>query len=166
MKEKYPIFKAGIGQDSHRFLLESSTKPCIIAGVIFENVPGLDADSDGDVVYHSICRAVATITSIDILSTVARDLCLNKGITDSKVYLQEALESLENKKIVHVAITLEAKKPKFFKKIVEMRQKIAEILKIDIGNIGITAHTGDGLSDVGCGDGVRATCIMTTVENF
>lgn len=163
MTEKYPIYRTGIGQDSHRFLSEDSTKPCIIAGVVFEDVPGLAADSDGDVVYHAICRAITSITSVPILAIIARDLCINKGITDSKVYLERALETLKDQKIVHIALSIEAKRPKFQKKIDQMRTKIIEIAKLKIEQVGISAHTGDGLTDFGCGDGIAVLCSITTV---
>jgi 2-C-methyl-D-erythritol 2,4-cyclodiphosphate synthase len=167
MKKNYPIYRTGIGQDSHRFLPEGSTKPCIIAGVVFDDVPGLAADSDGDVVYHAICRAITSITSVPILAAIARDLCLNKGITDSKIYLEKALETLKDQEIMHIAISIEAKRPRFQKKIDQMRQKIAEITNLDISQIGITAHSGDGLTDFGCGDGIAVLCCISTIEmNF
>lgn len=164
MTQNFPIYKTGIGQDSHRFLPEDSTKPCILAGVVFDEVPGLAADSDGDVVYHAICRAITSVTHVPILATIAKDLCINKGITDSKVYLQKALESLKDQKIMHIAISVEAKRPKIQKKIDQMRQKIAEIAHIDISQVGITAHTGDGLTDFGCGDGIAVICVITTAS--
>ena len=164
MKNKYPIFRTGIGQDSHRFLSKDSTKSCIIAGVVFDDVPGLLADSDGDVVFHAICNAITSITFAPILSSVAQDLCHNQGITDSKIYLEKAFASLGNKKIVHLAITIEAKRPKMQNKIDSMRQKIAEVLKLDISQVGITATSGDGLTDFGCGDGIQAFCVITTME--
>ena len=163
MIENHPIYRVGIGQDSHRFLLEDSSKPCIIGGIVFDDVPGFAADSDGDVVFHAICRAITSITSVPILADVARDLCLNKGIIDSKIYLEKALETLKNQKIVHIAISIEAKRPKMQKKIDQMRQKIAEITNLKVSQIGITAHSGDGLTDFGCGDGLAAFCSITTV---
>jgi len=162
----YPIYKTGIGQDSHRFLSNDSTKPCIIGGVIFEDVPGLDADSDGDVVYHAICRAITSITSVPILASIAKDLCLNKGIMDSKVYLEKALQTLKDQKIIHIAISIEAKRPKFQKKIDQMREKIAEITNLKKSQVGITAHSGEGLTDFACGDGIAVLCVITTINNI
>jgi len=163
-KNKIPIYRTGIGQDSHRFLNTDSSKPCIISGIVFENVPGLSADSDGDVVFHAICNSITSVTGENILASVAKDLCLNKGITDSKIYLEKANDSLKNQKIVHIAISIEAKRPKLQKKIDQMKQKISQILKLDISQIGITATSGDGLTDFGCGDGIQAFCIITTIE--
>ncbi|MBN9378699.1 MAG: 2-C-methyl-D-erythritol 2,4-cyclodiphosphate synthase [Chlamydiales bacterium 38-26] len=159
------IIRTGIGQDSHRFLLPESTKPCIIAGIIFENVPGFNANSDGDVVFHAICNAISSLTGILILGNKADDLCLKDGITDSEVYLQEAMKTLGNQKITHVAITLEGKRPKFKERIIEMRQNIARVMDLDISQVGITATSGEGLTDFGCGEGVQSFAIVTTCEN-
>ncbi len=158
------IVRVGIGQDSHRFLPQDSSKPCVIAGLVFEDVPGFAADSDGDVIFHALCNAITSLTGVPILGGIAMDLCLKDGITDSKVYLQCALKALGGQKIVHVAITLEGKKPHFETHIVKMRSNIALALGIHSTQIGITATSGDGLTDFGCGDGVQCICIVTTQE--
>ena len=163
-KTTYPIFRTGIGQDSHRFLPIDSSKPCVIGGVIFEDVPGLDADSDGDVIYHAICNAITSLSSVPILGGIAMDLCRKDGLTDSQIYLEKAIETLQSQKIVHLAISLEGKRPRFDEKINEMRAKIAQVLKIEPLQVGITATTGDGLTDFGCGDGLQCFCVLTTVE--
>lgn len=164
METHTPIFRTGIGQNSHRFLPADSSKPCTIGGIIFEHVPGLDAESDGDVIYHAICNAITSLSGVQILGGIARDLCRKDGITDSEVYLEKALETLGKQKVVHVALTIEGKRPYFEDKIEAMRMKIASILKIKSTAVGITATSGDGLTDFGCGDGVQCLCLMTTVE--
>lgn len=158
------IVRTGIGQDSHRFLPPDSSKPCIMGGLIFNNVPGFNANSDGDVVLHAICNAISSLTGILILGNIADDLCLKDGITDSEVYLLEALKTLGNQRITHVAITIEAKKPQLKHSFIEMRQNIARIMHLDISQVGITATSGEGLTDFGCGDGVQAFAIVTTQE--
>lgn len=158
-------YRTGLGQDSHRFLPQDSAKPCVIAGCIFENVPGFSANSDGDVVFHAICNAITSLTGVLILGAIADDLCLKDGITDSEVYLKEALKTLGKQKISHVAISLEGKKPHFKGKLLEMRQNIARVMDIDISQVGITATSGEGLTDFGCGDGVQCLCIVTTIES-
>jgi len=157
------VFKTGIGQDSHRFLPQGSAKICVIGGIIFSSVPGLDGDSDADVLFHAICNAITSISGVPILGGIARELCLKDGITDSKVFLKKALETLSGK-IIHVALTLEGKKPRFQEKIEAMRLSVAENLHIDISQVGITATSGDGLSDFGCGEGVQCFCILSVME--
>lgn len=165
MEPKTPIFRTGIGQNSRRFLPSDSTKPCVIGGVIFDGVPGLDAESDGDVVYHAICNAITSLSGVPILGGIARDLCRKDGITDSQVYVEKALKTLFPKKIIHIAISLEGKRPEFEGRIEGMRRKIAKTLFLQIDQVGITATSGDGLTDFGCGDGLQCFAIITTVQN-
>ena len=156
--------RTGIGQDSHRFLPSDSSKPCLIGGLIFDDAPGFNANSDGDVVLHAICNAISSLTGVLILGNIADDLCLKDGITDSEVYLIEAIKTLGKQKITHVAISIEGKKPKLKSRIVEIRKNIARIMQLDISQVGITATSGEGLTDFGCGDGVQAFAIVTTEE--
>lgn len=158
--------RTGIGQDSHRFLPPESSKPCVIAGLIFDDAPGFNANSDGDVVFHAICNAISSLTGILILGDIADDLCLKDGITDSEVYLVEAMKTLGKQEVSHVAVTIEAKKPKFKKRLLEMRQNIARVMQLDVSQVGITATSGEGLTDFGCGDGVQAFAIVTTEEHY
>ncbi len=157
-------YRTGLGQDSHRFLPEDSSKPCILAGLIFEDVPGMASDSDGDVVLHAICNAITSVTGIQILGGIADDLCQKDGITASQVYLEKALETLKRQKIEHLAIAIEAKRPRLQSRIEEMRSKIAGLMKLDLQQVGITATASDGLTEFGLGEGIQCICILTVIE--
>lgn len=157
------IVKTGLGQDSHRFLPPDSSKPCVIAGLIFDNTPGFMANSDGDVVFHTICNAISSLTGILVLGAIADDLCLKDGITDSEVYLREAMKTLGELKITHIAISIEAKRPKFKDRLLEMRENIARVMNLEISQVGLTATSGEGLTDFGCGDGVQCFAIVTAM---
>ncbi len=160
----FPKYRVGIGQDSHRFLPPESSKPCRIGGLIFEDVPGLADDSDGDVVFHALCNAITSVTGIPILAGIAQDLYQKDGITDSQVYLEKALETLGEQKIQHIALAIEGKKPHLESRFLEMRHKIASVLHLDVSQVGVTANLGDGLTDVACGDGLQCFCTLTTIE--
>ena len=158
-------YRTGLGQDSHRFLPEGSSKPCILAGLIFEDTPGMASDSDGDVVFHAICNAITSVTGVQILGGIADDLCQKDGITDSQVYLEKALETLKRQKIEHIAIAIEAKRPRLQTRIEEMRSKIADLMKLDLNQVGLTATASDGLTEFGLGEGIQCICIMTVTES-
>lgn len=160
------IVRTGIGQDSHRFLPAGSSKLCIIAGCIFEDVPGFMANSDGDVAYHAICNAITSLTGVLILGGIADDLCLKDGITDSEVYLNEAVKTLGKQTVTHVSLTLEGKKPSFKRYLLTMRENIARVMGLDVSQVGITATSGEGLTDFGCGDGVQCFAIVTTQQKL
>ncbi len=153
----------GIGQDSHRFDFEDSEKKLILGGVIFEGSLPLEGNSDADVILHSITNAISGVTCVNILGSVSDDICLNKGIKDSSVYLREALKYLNGKRIVHLSISIECLKPKITPKIPELRKSISELLSIPENSVGITATTGEGLTQFGQGKGIQVfSCI--TVE--
>lgn len=150
--------KVGIGQDSHRFDFEEKDKKLILGGVVFEG-PAFSANSDGDVVLHAITNAVSGVTCKNILGEISDDMC-RRGITDSKEYLIEALKYLEEK-IVHISITIEGKIPKISPKVEEVRKSIASIMGINSNQVGITATTGEGLTEFGKGNGVSVFAILT-----
>lgn len=150
--------KVGIGQDSHRF---SDSGQAVVAGLLFEGAPALDADSDGDVVFHSICNAITSITHVPILGGKAIELCHKEGVKDSKVFLEVALETLGNWKISHVALTIEGRKPHFQKRIDEMRKNISSVMGISLDDIGITATSGDKLTSFAKGEGLQCFCVLT-----
>jgi 2-C-methyl-D-erythritol 2,4-cyclodiphosphate synthase len=157
-------YRTGVGQDSHRFLPEGSTKPCILAGLTFDGVAGLASDSDGDVVFHAVCNAITSVTGVQIMGGIADDLCQKDGITDSQVYLEKALETLRRQKIEHIAVAIEAKRPRLQQRIEEMREKIAALMNLQLHQVGITATASDGLTEFGLGEGIQCICILTVTE--
>ncbi len=151
--------KVGIGQDSHRFDLENKDKKCILGGVIFDDCPGLLGNSDADVVLHALTNAISGITCKNIIGKVADELC-ESGIKNSEIYLKKALEYMKSQ-IVHVSISIECKMPKITPYIEKMRNNISRILSINPNCVGITATTGEELTEVGKGKGISVICIVT-----
>ncbi|MCI8760041.1 MAG: 2-C-methyl-D-erythritol 2,4-cyclodiphosphate synthase [Clostridia bacterium] len=151
--------KVAIGQDSHRIDYHQKDKKLLLGGIEFQEDYSLSANSDGDVVLHAITNAVSGITGKNILGKVADDMC-KRGITNSEEYLKEALKYLEEK-IVHLSISIECLTPKISPKIEEMRKNIARILQIEESFIGITATTGEGLTEFGKGNGISVFACLT-----
>lgn len=151
--------KVAIGQDSHKFDFENKNKKLILGGIVFEGATPLLGNSDADVILHSITNAVSGITCKNILGKIADDMC-KSGITDSEEYLKEALKYLNNK-IVHLSISIECQTPKISPKIDEMRKNISRILNIPETSVGITATTGEGLTEFGKGNGISVFSIIT-----
>lgn len=152
-------FFTTIGQDSHR--IESpKTKPLKLGGVEFESDYSLSANSDGDVILHALTNAVSGATTYNVLGKVADQMCKD-GITDSREYLKEALKAMSGIKIEHVSISIEALRPKFSPKISAMRSMIANLLYVTEDRIGITATTGEGLTECGKGNGIFVTVLLS-----
>jgi len=73
--------------------------------------------------------------------------CVTLGIKDSKLYLSESLKYLD-KKITHISISIECKTPKISPKISEMRTSISHLLGVSEDSVGITATSGEELTEV------------------
>lgn len=159
------MFRVAIGQDSHRFVEGKIDKTLILGGVKIDGCLGLSGNSDADVVFHALTNAISGITCVNILGKIADDLCFNKKITDSSAYVKEALSHMGGKRIIHVSISIEALKPKLAGHIETMRKSIGSILSIDEKCIGITATTGEGLTEFGKGNGIFCTVILTAEDS-
>lgn len=151
--------KVAIGQDSHRIDYTNTDKKLLLGGIEFDEKFSIIANSDGDVVLHSITNAISGITGKNILGKVSDEMC-KKGITNSEEYLKEALKYLNNR-VIHLSISIECQTPKISPKIEQMRKNISRILEIDENCIGITATSGEGLTEFGKGNGISVFSCLT-----
>lgn len=154
---------AAIGQDSHRFDIKNTQKKLILAGVEFVGETPLLGNSDADVVLHAITNAISGISGVNILGKISDDLCLKDGISDSSIYLKEALKHLTHHQLTHISISIECQKPKITPMISKMKENLAQLLNLSVSQIGITATTGEGLTAFGCGEGIQAFVIVSAM---
>ncbi len=153
-----------IGQDSHAFLLDSQPGTIKLAGIDVPCNHVISANSDGDVLLHALTNAISGATGRNILGSVADKLCLEQKITDSRAYLQLALDDfskIEGASIVHLSISIECLTPKLSPHIDSMKQNLSNLLNISTNQIGITATTGEGLTGFGRGLGVQVLVILS-----
>jgi 2-C-methyl-D-erythritol 2,4-cyclodiphosphate synthase len=157
-------YRVGIGQDSHRFT--DKIKPLILAGILFANEQGVEANSDGDVILHALCNALASSVGKGSLSTYADKTCLEQGIKDSREYAKVAYHFVRDAgyRVNNVSIAIEAKKPKLEKRFPEMKKSIANLLEIEADDVGITATSGEGLTDFGKGLGIQVFACISIVK--
>lgn len=159
------MFRVGFGQDSHRFS-EDISKKLILGGVWVEGERGLEANSDGDLVLHSICAAIEQALGRVNFSVYADKLC-KEGVTDSSQYLKVALEHLneDGYSINNLGISIEAKRPKILPIEDKIKGSLAGFLGIDKSKIGINATTGDGLTAFGKEEGIQTFVIISLIKN-
>ena len=155
-----------IGQDSHRFGEPCGETTIRLGGIDIPFDRPIEANSDGDVVFHAITNAVSGFMGINILGGEADKICLEKGIKDSAVYLEKALEYLKDGKIIHCSITIECLRPKLMPHIPKMKESVGKILGIPASSVGITATTGEGLTGFGRGEGIQVFCILTFTKEI
>ena len=155
-----------IGQDSHRFGAPQGETTIRLGGIDIPFDRPIEANSDGDVVYHAITNAVSGYTGVNILGGEADKICLEQGIKDSSVYLKKALEYMKDGKLIHCSITIECLRPKLMPHIPAMKASVADILGIPVSSVGITATTGEGLTGFGKGEGIQVFAILTFAKDI
>jgi 2-C-methyl-D-erythritol 2,4-cyclodiphosphate synthase len=153
------MYITGFGEDSHQF--RKNTKGLVLAGIFYPEDEALDADSDGDVIFHAICQAITSVTHVPILGDVAIKLCHEQHIKDSSVYLRHALKTLEKFKIVHCVVSLTCLRPKLQKRSLDIRSNVAKHLRIELDQVGIIFTTGNNLSFAARGEGIDCKAIVT-----
>jgi len=155
--------KTGIGLDSHRFVEGESERHLVMGGLIFDDAPALSGNSDPDVILHALTDAISREPARTVIGPVADALC-KKGVTDSKEYLKLALEDLGDWRISHLSLALECLRPRIDPKVPALRESLAGLLGIEVGDVCITATSGEGLNDCGRGLGIHASAVLTVVR--
>ena len=158
------MIRAGIGQDSHRFIRKDE-KRLVLGGVIIPNEKGLEGNSDGDVVLHAIFNALSQAVGKRSIGVYSDKMC-REGIKDSREYLKLALKMVKDSgyRVNNIGVMIEAKKPRIEPYVDDMKKSIADILMITQDMIGITATSGEGLTAFGRGMGIQAFAIVTVVR--
>lgn len=162
------IFRVGIGQDSHRIkaydLKNKNQKPLILAGVLIDKTIKVEADSDGDMIIHSLCNALNTAVGLGSFDAYSGPLC-KQGITDSREYLKLALKKIQKKsfKINNIAIMVEAGQPRLEKHRKKITHSLAKLLNLKKENIGLAFTSGDKLTNFGKGEGIQVWSTVTLI---
>jgi 2-C-methyl-D-erythritol 2,4-cyclodiphosphate synthase len=156
---------AALGQDSHSFEPEGSAKPLVLGGVAIPGCPGLAGNSDADVVLHAITNAVSGLHGVPVLGPLSDELCLGKGVRDSRVYLAKSLEFLKGCRLVHVSVAIEAKRPRLAGYLPVMRKSIAGVCSLSQKQVALTATSGEGLTAFGRGEGIQAFAVVSALRH-
>lgn len=142
-----------IGEDSHEF---SKDGTLVLGGLEIPQLPALKANSDGDVILHAVGRALAAALN-ENFSELADPLMLS-GDLNSRDYVVPFLEKV---KIQNVTLSLECAQPKIDPLASALKESLAQILKLQPEHIRIAAHTGEGLTPFGRGEGIRCLALVT-----
>lgn len=150
------MIKIGIGQDSHRF--DDKNKPLVLGGIQVSNTGGLKANSDGDAILHSVCNALSSGLGGDSLGTWADEMCLVKGITDSREFVKKIMAKVKRTgwQVINASIAIEAGKPRIPLKVFQsMKKEIAQLLEIEADCVGITITSGEDITSFGRGEAIQ-----------
>ncbi|MFB3813941.1 MAG: 2-C-methyl-D-erythritol 2,4-cyclodiphosphate synthase [Terriglobales bacterium] len=136
--------RIGYGWDSHEF---QRGLPLKIGGVALEHDRGLAGHSDGDVLLHALTDALlGAVAAGDIGQYFPPGDPKWKG-ADSAIFVREALKQVKRAgyRIANVDSTIILQAPKIGPHAKQIQQRVAELLGIAPGDVGIKAKTPEGM---------------------
>lgn len=151
--------RIGNGYDVHR-LVEG--RRLIIGGVEIDFPRGLLGHSDADVLLHAIIDAMLGAAALGDIGQHFPDSDPSIKNIDSGIMLQRVNQLLADKNysVVNVDSIVVAQRPKLAPHIPLMRQRIADLLELDIDRVSVKAKTEEGLGFTGSGEGIAAHAVV------
>ena len=156
--------RIGMGYDVHKLVED---RKLIMGGVDIPYEKGLLGHSDADVLVHAIMDALLGASALGDIGKHFPDTDPQyKGISSIELLkhvgklLDENLYIIEN-----IDATIIAQRPKMRTHIDQMRQNIADALRIDVDQVNVKATTEEGLGFTGNGEGVAAQAVCLIEKN-
>ena len=150
--------RIGIGYDAHRLV---NGRKLFLGGIHIPYDRGLLGHSDGDVLIHAISDAIlGAISEGDIgLHFPDSDTSI-KDIESTKILAHVSEVAQRNGyKVVNIDTVIIAEEPKISAYRQRMKEKLAEILGIDVSLVSIKGKTTEGMGFVGIKEGIAAQAV-------
>ena len=153
------MFRIGIGHDTHRL---AGGRPLVLGGVRVESDRGAEGHSDADALAHALTDAVlGALCEGDIgLHFPDRDPQWKDADSLSLLARVVWLAAQRGYQIVNADSTVHLEEPRLRPYVQQMRERLAEVLAIDVSCISVKAKTGEGLDAVGEGRAVTAHAVV------
>ena len=138
----------------------------VLCGVEIEHTKGCVAHSDGDVAIHAICDALLGALALGDIGKLFPDSDPQyKGI-DSRKLLKHVIDIVTDKgyAISNIDCTISMQRPKLRPHIDTMRERIAEVVGIDVDRISVKATTTERLGFEGREEGVSAMAVTLLIK--
>lgn len=156
-------WRIGIGFDAHRF---APNRPLKLCGLTIPYELGLIGHSDADVALHALCDALLGALSLGDIGELFPDTDPRYKDADSSTFVSSVMSLVREKgwQVNNVDITIVAQQPKLSPYRASMREKVAELLGVDIDSVSVKATTTDQMGFVGRKEGIAAIAIVSLVH--
>jgi 2-C-methyl-D-erythritol 2,4-cyclodiphosphate synthase len=153
------MFRIGIGSDTHRLV---QGRPLMLGGVHIASDRGGEGHSDADALLHAISDAILGALCEGDLGMHFPDNDPQWKNADSLQLLSRVvwLAHERNIHIVNIDATIMLEAPYLRPYILSMRERIAEVLAVDLACVSVKAKTGEGLDAVGQGLAVSVQAVV------
>ncbi len=154
--------RIGHGYDAHRFAAPQDNKALVLGGVTIPHDRGLLAHSDGDALIHALCDAILGALALGDIGKHFPDTDAAYKNADSAVLLQRVVQLMQERgwSVGNADMTILAQTPKMAPHILAMRQRLAELLQVDVDVINVKASTTEGMGFVGRREGLETYAVV------
>jgi 2-C-methyl-D-erythritol 2,4-cyclodiphosphate synthase len=151
---------AGIGYDSHRL---ADGRRLILGGVEIPGERGLEGHSDADVLTHAVIDALLGAAGLGDIGEHFPDTDERFSDADSLELLGSVVGTViaAGLEIVNVDCTVVMERPKLGAHREAIRERLAQVLGLEIERVNVKASTGEGIGFVGRGEGVAALAVAS-----
>jgi 2-C-methyl-D-erythritol 2,4-cyclodiphosphate synthase len=155
--------RVGIGHDTHRL---SQGGPLRLGGIEIPHDRHLVGHSDADVLLHAITDALLGAASLGDIGELFPDTDELHRNRDSADMLRQAAARTRQAgyRVINLDCIVFAQRPQLTPHKEAIRRRVAEILEIEPGCIGMKAKTGEQVGEVGREEVMMAQCVVLLEE--
>lgn len=156
--------RIGFGHDVHAL---TSGRPLMIGGVLIPYHKGPAGHSDADVLIHAIMDALLGAAAMRDIGTHFPDSDNRFKNADSKRLLQQVVELVSEKgyRVSNVDATVCLQTPAISHYIPEMLKILADLMRIDPGQVSVKATTTEHLGFIGREEGISAYAVALLISS-
>ncbi len=138
----------------------------MLGGVRIEHDLGLAGHSDADAAMHAVIDAMLGAAGLGDIGEVFPDTDEKWKDADSAKMLIEAVGELAQMgmAVTNCDITIITEAPKLSAYKMPMRERIADLLGLDISVVAVKAKTAEGMGPIGSGEGLAAFAVVMVEE--
>lgn len=154
-----PPFRIGLGYDIHRLV---AGRRCVLAGVEIPSEVGPEGHSDADVVLHAVADALLGAAGLPDIGQLFPNTDPTLRGMDSARIVERALSEAAKLgwAVGNLDLVILAERPKIAPHVPAMRARLAQLLGVEPGRIGVKATTKEGLDAVGEGRGLACHAVV------
>lgn len=152
--------RIGIGFDAHKF---APNRPLKLCGVNVPHEQGLIGHSDADVALHALCDALLGALALGDIGQHFPDTDPHFKDADSSTFVQAVMSLVRERgwRVNNVDITIIAQVPKLAPYRELMRERVANLLEVEISAVSVKATTTNHMGFIGRKEGIAAIAIVS-----
>ncbi|WP_349763207.1 2-C-methyl-D-erythritol 2,4-cyclodiphosphate synthase [Fusobacterium sp. SYSU M8D902] len=153
------MLRIGNGYDVHK-LVEG--RRLVLGGIEIPHTRGVLGHSDGDVLIHAIMDAMLGALALGDIGQHFPDTDMKYENIDSTILLKKVKELIADRgyRVINLDSIIVLQKPKVKPYIEAMRERVAEVLELDVEQVSVKATTEEKLGFTGDESGVKSYCVV------